>query len=91
MIHARSDYQARIQDSANKIPDDEPVFLLRAQDATAAATIRYWAKENLRLLKQAKKDGATPEEIRRRKKAIELAVAQAHRMDDWPTHKPADV
>ena len=31
MIHARDDYN-RIQDPAGKIPADEPVFLLRAQD-----------------------------------------------------------
>lgn len=42
MIHARPDYQ-RIQDPSGKIPEDEPVFLLRAQDQTAAATVRYWA------------------------------------------------
>lgn len=31
MKHARQDYD-RIQDPENKIPADEPVFLLRAQD-----------------------------------------------------------
>jgi hypothetical protein len=31
MKHAREDYN-RIQDPANLIPEDEPVFLLRAQD-----------------------------------------------------------
>lgn len=31
MRHLRSDYQ-RIQDPAHKIGEDEPVFLLRAQD-----------------------------------------------------------
>lgn len=30
MIHARPDYN-RIQDPENKIPEDEPVFLLRAK------------------------------------------------------------
>ena len=42
MIHARQDY-ARIQDPDGKIPADEPVFLLRAQDITAPATVRRWA------------------------------------------------
>ncbi len=32
MLHARKDYNERIQDSANLIGRDEPVFLLRAQD-----------------------------------------------------------
>ncbi|KKN59793.1 hypothetical protein LCGC14_0538840 [marine sediment metagenome] len=35
MLHARDDYNKRIQDNANRIPDDEPVFLLRGQDAIA--------------------------------------------------------
>lgn len=42
MLHARADYN-RIQDPAMLIPDDEPVFLLRAQDETAAETVRFWA------------------------------------------------
>ena len=32
MLHARKDYNRRIQDSENIIGADEPVFLLRAQD-----------------------------------------------------------
>jgi hypothetical protein len=43
MLHARKDYQERIQDSANLIPEDEPVFLLRAQDMLAPATVGFWA------------------------------------------------
>ena len=42
MFHARKDYN-RIQDPENKIPEDEPVFLLRAQDIVAAEVVRYWA------------------------------------------------
>lgn len=42
MRHAREDYQG-IQDRHGRIPDDEPVFVLRAQDATAAAVVRFWA------------------------------------------------
>lgn len=42
MKHARDDYN-RIQDPAGLIPDDEPVFLLRAQDRHAAATVRSYA------------------------------------------------
>jgi len=33
----------RIQDPDGKIPEGEPVFLLRAQDKTASATLLYWA------------------------------------------------
>lgn len=42
MKHAREDYN-RIQDPEHKIPEDEPVFLLRGQDKVAASAVRYWA------------------------------------------------
>jgi hypothetical protein len=42
MLHARKDYM-RIQDPDGLIPEDEPVFLLRAQDQTAAAAVHVWA------------------------------------------------
>jgi hypothetical protein len=42
MKHARPDYD-RIQDPAGVIPEDEPVFLLRAQDVLAPAVVRAWA------------------------------------------------
>lgn len=41
MRHARPDYD-RIQDPAGLIPEDEPVFLIRAQDACSAETLRAW-------------------------------------------------
>ena len=46
MKHARKDYNQRIQDSANIIPADEPVFLLRAKDQVAASTVRTWAHQH---------------------------------------------
>lgn len=42
MRHAREDYQ-RIQDPAGLIPEDEPVFLLRAKDVAAPAAVQLWA------------------------------------------------
>jgi hypothetical protein len=42
MIHASESYN-RIQDPENKIGQDEPVFLLRAQDALAPITVSFWA------------------------------------------------
>lgn len=42
MKHARSDYDARIQDSAGLIPDDEPVLLIRGQDEAAPFVIGAW-------------------------------------------------
>lgn len=43
MRFGRSDYQERFNDSANLIPSDEPVFLLRGQDTAANETVRIWA------------------------------------------------
>jgi hypothetical protein len=43
MIHAREDYDERIQDSKHLIPADEPVFLLRGQDALAPSLLLDWA------------------------------------------------
>lgn len=44
MRQLRSDY-ASIQPAPGEttIEDDEPVFLLRARDTLAPATVRYWA------------------------------------------------
>lgn len=44
MKHLRSDYDG-IQDSTGKIPDDEPVFVLRGKDPSAAAAVRAWAHD----------------------------------------------
>lgn len=49
MIHARADYNARIQDSAGLIPDDEPVLLIRGQDLAAVAAGEAWLTEARRL------------------------------------------
>jgi hypothetical protein len=43
MIHARSDYR-QIQDPSGKIPADEPVFLIRAQDRVGPAAVAEWAR-----------------------------------------------
>jgi hypothetical protein len=44
MKFTRDDYNKRIIDTAGKIPNDEPVFLLRAQDVYAPSTLRFYAK-----------------------------------------------
>ena len=68
MKHARPDY-ARIQDPWASIPLEEPVFLLRAQDQSAAHIVRAWAALN-------EKNGG--DSILSR-----LAREQADRMDAW--------
>lgn len=75
MKHARDDYN-RIQDPANKIPEDEPVFLLRAQDALAAETVRHWAR-------LAELSGC-------RELAL-MAREHADKMDQWPRRKRPDL
>ncbi len=42
MIHARPDYNKRIQDADGLIADEEPVFLLRAQDRFAPCLLQTW-------------------------------------------------
>jgi len=48
MKFTREDYNQRIIDKAGKIPEDEPVFLLRAQDVHARQPSgimqSYWMK-----------------------------------------------
>lgn len=79
MKHARADYD-RIQDPENKIGADEPVFLIRAQDKSAPATLRFWAELNQR-------NGGDP--------ALSvLARKHANEMDVWQNNhsvKPADL
>jgi hypothetical protein len=60
MKHPRTDYQG-IQDTTGQtsIKEDEPVFLLRAQDALAPSALRYWAG----LLKEAGGDLDTANNI----------------------------
>lgn len=75
MIHAREDYN-RIQDPAGKIPADEPVFLLRAQDQLACMAVAYYAS----LCDQAQ---AT--------EVAAKAWAHADLMAAWPTKKTPDI
>lgn len=43
MLHARTDYDARIQDSDSLIPANEPVFLIRAQDPLSEIVLKNYA------------------------------------------------
>ena len=71
MIHARDDYN-RIQDPAGKIPADEPVFLLRAQDQLACMAVDYYAS----LCEQAQSPDIAAK-----------ARQHADRMAAWPKKK----
>lgn len=76
MRHAREDYN-RIQDPANLIPEDEPVFLIRAQDANSGEAVRDYAVRALR-------SGASPELVQR-------CFDHAKLMDAWPKKKVPDL
>lgn len=76
MKHSREDY-ARIQDPLGIIPQEEPVFLLRAQDISAADTVEFWATLN-------EERGGDP-------KASRDARLHAERMRLWTKQKPADL
>lgn len=76
MKHARPDYD-RIQDPANKIPTDEPVFLIRGQDVSSSAAVRAWADLN-------DQNGGD-------RKLSQLARNHATLMDQWPHKKLADL
>lgn len=76
MLHARPDYQ-RIQDPEGRIPVDEPVFLLRAKDISAAGAVRCWAS-------LAKGAGAADD-------IVNLALVQADKMEAWAVHQVPDM
>jgi hypothetical protein len=42
MKFTREDYNQRIVDLENRIPDNEPVFLLRAQDKFSSLTLKKY-------------------------------------------------
>jgi len=72
MKHARDDYN-RIQDPANLIPADEPVFLIRGQDVAGPQTLRCWA--------DLASDMGADEAI------VRAALRQAHKMEEWQRSK----
>ena len=74
MLHARKDYNERIQDKENKIPKDEPVFLLRGQDALAIGAM----KEYLRLCEAHETNN------------VEKVKEHLQKMMDWKLKKMPD-
>lgn len=67
-----------------KAADDEPVFILRAQDVLAGDVVRFWADIlEMRHHSQGTKTAAV-------KAKISEARGLARQMDEWPIHKLAD-
>jgi len=80
MLHARDDYNRRIQDNAGKIPDNEPVFMIRAQDKHAIPILTAY----LVLVEQDNGDSSIIEGVRK----------QLRRMQVWQNeygHKAPDM
>ncbi len=76
IIHASNKF-ARIQDPENRIPADEPVFLLRGQDVLAEDTLTFY------LDAYKLQPGASAE-------IIESLEAQLRAIQNWPKKKVAD-
>lgn len=77
MKHARKDYD-RIQDPAGKIPEDEPVFLIRGQDRLGAEIVLEWLQRYQEL------NDCDP--------AVVAAVSvHLGKMTVWPKKKTADM
>lgn len=89
MRHCRTDW-AGIQDMnqwnaspvCSSIEEEEPVFLLRAKDPAAAATVFYWSQV-------VKEQGGDPELVAR---VIQWSNEMTQwRQDHYPAPKVADV
>ena len=78
MKFTRDDYNKRIIDTAGKIPDDEPVFLLRAQDVHAPSTLRFYAKL---LEENGNKDMAEELRLHARQMVIWQKSVRVHKPD----------
>jgi DNA-binding phage protein len=71
----RSDYNDHFM--SDVIPDDEPVFVIRAQDVVSGDAVRAWAD-------LAEKAGAS-------EKMVAMARNHARLMDQWPKKKVPDL
>ena len=56
-----------------KVADDEPIFVLRAQDMLAAETVRHWVQ-------LARENGVSVDKLNE-------ACVCAEKMDAWPNRK----
>ena len=75
MLHARDDYNEMGAAGIDaKIPDDEPVFLIRAQDENFSEVVRYWCTLSL-------KSGVDPD-------MVSVANIHANAGDQWQEDNP---
>ena len=76
MKHSREDYM-HIQDPKGIIPEDEPVFLIRAQDLAAPFAVRSWAQK--------------ADQLGCDRNMVNAALKFADEMENWPVKKIPDL
>ena len=81
MIHEDDKYNDRIIDTEDLIPDDEPVFLIRAQDILSGDIVREYATKYEGISNQLGMDNS--EKVKSIRKHSRL-------MDEWKKKKLAD-
>jgi hypothetical protein len=69
---AFSEYQV------NRMPADEPIFCLRAQDCHAATAVRFWARS-------VETDPSADQRL------VGYAIGKAQEMEQWPIKKHPDL
>lgn len=79
MKHARNDYN--LENLEDKIPDDEPIFLIRGQDALGWAAVDAWAN----LAEAANCDPAIVMLARNHSYAMKKWADKYGKMPDLPT------
>lgn len=76
----KKDELANPNSCLNKAADDEPIFVLRANDPVAASIVRQWGNEYLVEKRENSTDGClTKRQLDKAKEARDLADA----MDAW--------
>ena len=78
MIHARKDYNDKVQCIDGSIPEHEPVFCVRGQDNLIGRVIRFYLSEYL------EEDNPDPQ-------VIATLEAFLPVVDAWPKKKTADM
>lgn len=90
MRHARADYnQLDHGELGKKIGADEPVFLLRAKDVSAASAVRVWAMKHRQMAEEM--FGNDPDALTRANQVAASAERHATLMEAWPDRKLASV
>ena len=74
-----------------KAADDEPIFVLRAQDIIASSTVKYWALAlHLAICNKGLKGRARHKISECSQPKIKEALELATKMEQWPNKKIPD-